>query len=170
MQKTESDIRIFLLAETFRFIDRAKVMPGVKRIALVGSLTTEKMAPRDADVLVTVDAAADLSALATAARKLKGAAQKRNKGADIFLANPDGHYIGRVCQWRKCGPGIRTSCDARHCGRRFFLHDDLDDIALDTALVKAPPVEVWPALIWRGVFPDDLMSCLTRFQASSSAS
>lgn len=138
-------------------------MPGVRRIALVGSLTKEKADPKDADILVTVDDAADLADLATAARKLKGAAQTRNKGADVFLANPAGRYIGRICHWRECGPGIRTSCDARHCGRRHFLHDDLDDVTLDSLLVKEPPIEVWPIVVCRETVPGDLMSYIARF-------
>lgn len=169
MQQTEPEIRAFLIAEAFRFIGRAKVMPGVKKIALVGSLTKDKADPKDADILVTVDDDVDLSGLATAARKLKGAAQTRNKGADIFLANPEGRYIGRICHWRECGPGIRTSCDARRCGGRHFLHDDLDDITLDSALVKEPPVEVWPALVCRGEVPNDLMSFLSLFYVPPSA-
>jgi predicted nucleotidyltransferase len=169
LQQTEPDIRAFLIAEAFRFIDRAKAIPGVKRIALVGSLTKEKADPKDADVLVTVDDAADLSGLAAAARKLKGAAQTRDKGADIFLANPDGRYIGRICHWRECGPGIRTSCDARRCGGRHYLHDDFDDVTLDPVLVKEPPVEVWPKLVCRGGVPADLMTYLSRFQSGISA-
>lgn len=169
MQQTEPDIRLFLIDEAFRFIGRAKAMPGVRKIALVGSLTKDKADPKDADILVTVDDTADLTGLANAARKLKGAAQTRNKGADIFLANPDGHYIGRICHWRECGPGIRTSCDARRCGARNFLNDDLDDVTLDSVLVNEPPVEVWPALVCRATVPNDLMSYLSRFQSGAGA-
>ena len=165
MQQPEPDIRAFLITETFRFIGRAMAMPGVRRIALVGSLTKEKLDPKDADILVTVDDDADLTGLATAARKLKGTAQTKNKGADIFLASPDGRYIGRICHWRECGPGIRTSCDARRCGGRHFLHDDLDDVALGSMLVNEPPVEVWSALVCRRAVPSDLMSYLSRFQS-----
>ncbi len=34
--------------------------------------------------------------------------------------------------------GIRTACDARHCGRRAFLHDDLDVVTLDAV---APTIQ-----------------------------
>ena len=98
-------------------------------------------------MLVTVDDDADLTPLATLGRRLKGHAQSRNKGADIFLADPSGKYIGRICSWRECYPGKRMSCDARHCGRRAFLHDDLDDVTLDASLIKTPPLELWPEIV-----------------------
>ena len=50
----ELTIRAFLLVEVQRFIERACTCPGVRRIALIGSLTTDKENPKDADVLVTV--------------------------------------------------------------------------------------------------------------------
>lgn len=155
-------IRSFLLSEVLCFVERARVCPGVRRIALVGSLVTDKEDPKDADVLVAVDDAADLTELAAAGRRLKGRAQSRNKGADIFLANPSGNYIGRTCHWRECHPGVRASCDARHCGRRAFLHDDLDAVTLDTALVKAPPLELWPAIVRRAQLPSDVEAQLVQ--------
>jgi predicted nucleotidyltransferase len=167
MQQDNSDIRAFLLAETFRFIDRVAAMPGIKHIAIIGSLTTTKADPKDADILVTVEDDADLTALAAASRRLKGLAQSKNKGADIFLANPSGQYIGRICHWRECGPGIRASCDALHCGRRHYLHDDFNDIRLSTTAVTEPTVEVWPKVICRQNVPGDLQSYLSRFQPDS---
>lgn len=162
MQITNSEwpIRAFLLAEVQRFVERACTCLGVRRIALVGSLTTEKENPKDADVLVTVDDDADLRPLATLGRRLKGHAQSRNKGADIFLADPSGKYIGRICSWRECYPGKRMSCDARHCGRRAFLHDDLDDVTLDVSLIKTPPLELWPKIVRRIELPADVESQL----------
>jgi hypothetical protein len=148
--------RNHLLYEVRRFVERARVCPGVRRIALVGSLTTDKENPKDADVLVIVDDDADLTPLATLGRRLKGHAQSRNKGADIFLADPSGKYIGRICSWRECYPGKRMSCDARHCGRRAFLHDDLDDVTLDASLIKTPPLELWPKIVRRVELPGDV--------------
>ena len=167
MQQSDSDIRAFLIAETFRFINRVVATPGIRRIALIGSLISIKTNPKDADILVTVDDDADLTALATAARKLKGLAQSKNKGADVFLANPSGQYIGRICHWRECGPGIRASCDARHCGQRHYLHDDLDDINLDALLVKEPPLEIWPVVVYRQPVASDLLPFLSRFEVGS---
>ena len=142
-------IRDELLSEVRRFVKRAHVCSGVQSIALAGSLATDKKNPKDADVLVTVDDDADLTPLATAGRRLKGHAQSKNKGADIFLADTAGNYIGRICHWCECRPAVRASCDARHCGRRAFLHDDLDAVTLDASLIKAPPLELWPKIVCR---------------------
>lgn len=152
----DSSIRSFLLNEVLRFVKYACTCQGVRRVAVVGSLARDKDDPKDADVLVTVDDDADLTPLAAAGRRLKGRAQSRNRGADIFLVDPSGNYIGRTCHWRECRPGIRVSCDAQHCGRRSFLHDDLDDVTLDSALINAPPLELWPSIVRRVVLPNDV--------------
>ena len=165
----ESPIRSFLLSEVLRFVERARGCPGVRRIALVGSLARDKHDPKDADVLVTVDDDADLADLATAGRGLKGRAQSRNKGADVFLADPSGTYIGRICHWRECRPGVRVACDARRCGRRPFLHDDLDVVTLDPGLVEAPPLELWPKVVPRVRLPGDVETQLVEPLAASSA-
>jgi hypothetical protein len=149
-------IRSFLLLEVLRFVKYASRCEGVRRVALVGSLARQKADPKDADVLVVVEDHLDLAPLAAAGRRLKGRAQSRNKGADIFLADPHGAYIGRTCHWRECGPGIRASCDARNCGRRPFLHDDLDDVTLDAALITAPPLDLWPNVVCRVELPRDV--------------
>jgi len=149
-------LRAFLLEGVLRFITSAMGLPGVSRIAMFGSLTTNKPVPKDADVLVTVDPAMDLSRLAEAGRALKGHGQTRNSGADIFLADPEGTYIGRICHWRECRFGIRLACRAQHCGRREFLHDDLQVVALAPALVAAPPIELWPTVVRRVAVPADV--------------
>lgn len=135
-------LRSFLLAQVLRFTLKVAGLPGVSRIALMGSLTTSKAAPKDADVLVSVSPDCSLDRLATAARALKGQAQSRNSGADIFLADLDGRYIGRICHWRECRPGIRLACRAQHCGRREFVHDDLQVVHLASTLVAQPPIEL----------------------------
>jgi predicted nucleotidyltransferase len=168
MTNDVDEIRAFLIAESFRFIKRVEVILGVTRIAIIGSLATVKADPKDVDILVTVDNDLDLTALAAAARSLKGMAQSKNRGADIFLANPEGHYIGRICHWRNCGPGIRASCDAHHCGQRHFLHDDFSDIKLESRLVREPPIIVWPVTVYRVKIPGDLLSYLSQYPAATS--
>jgi len=148
--------RALLIAEVLAFVRAARQLPGVVRIALIGSLTTEEPDPKDADVLVTVTDDADLKPLATLGRKLAGHAQGFRRGGDVFLADPRGNYLGRTCPWRRCGPGIRATCDALHCGRRPYLHDDWEAIRLDETLIAAPPIELWPEIVHRAPIPDDI--------------
>jgi hypothetical protein len=147
-----------LLAAVRAFVQAAAGCAGVQRIALVGSLATDKPVPKDADVLVTIDAAMDLTALARAGRRLKGQAQTINLGADIFLADQDGCYLGRICHYRECHP--RVLCRARHCGRRQHLNDDLDVVTLSQDLLAAPPVDLWPTIVRRLALPPDVEASL----------
>ena len=152
--------RAHLIAEALSFARSASRLPGVTRIALLGSLTTAKPDPKDADLLVTVAEEADLAPLAALGRKLQGHAQSLNRGADVFLADPAGHYLGRTCPWKDCRPGLRLRCDALHCGRRAYLHDDLATVELPPSLTAAPPVELWPAVVVHGPIPADLEQAL----------
>jgi predicted nucleotidyltransferase len=145
-----------LLAEALAFVQAASRLQGVTRIALIGSLTTEEPDPKDADLLVTVTDDMDPAPLARLGRKLQGHAQSFARGGEVFLADPRGHYLGRTCPWKQCGPGIRTSCDALHCGRRPYLHDDLETISLDESLTLAPPIELWPQIVVRVPVPPDV--------------
>jgi len=47
-------IRTHLLAGVLAFTRAACSIPGMTRIALIGSLATEKANPKDADMLVTI--------------------------------------------------------------------------------------------------------------------
>src|SRR6266581_8929969 len=67
------------------------------------------------------------------------------------------------------GPESGWACDARHCGRRPFLHDDLDVVTLDRGLVQAPPLELWPTFVPRGRLPGDVKTQLVQPLAASSA-
>lgn len=149
-------IREFLIIEVRRFVESACRIRGVRRIALIGSLTTPKNNPKDADVLVYIDQNVNLKSLAFAGGQFKGRTQTRNCGADIFLADPQGQYLGRTCHWRDCRPGIRVVCRALHCGRRQYLYDDLVDLRLPPSVVELPALELWPAIIRRGSLPPDL--------------
>jgi len=168
MQPIDEDVRAFLIAEAFRFIERIVDIPGVRRIAMLGSLLSSKANPKDVDLLITVDDEADLSSLAKSARRLMGMAQSKNRGADVFLANSAGQYIGRICHWSRCGPHFRATCDARNCGMREYLHDDLDDIKLDSRLVKEPPLEIWPSVVARQSVAKDLLPFLAKYEVYRS--
>jgi hypothetical protein len=168
MQPNDENVRAFLIAEAFRFIERVVGISGVRRIAMLGSLLSSKPNPKDVDLLVSVDEDTDLTSLAKAARRLKGMAQSKNRGADVFLANSAGQYIGRICHWSQCGPHFRATCDARNCGVREYLHDDFDDIQLDPRLVKEPPLEIWPSVIARQSVAKDVLVLLAKYEVNRS--
>ena len=139
-----------------RFVVSVREIPGVRRIAILGSIVTDKPDPKDIDLLVVAADDADLAPVATCARRLRGRAQSFNRGADVFLADERGTYIGRACHWKDCRPGVRQACDALHCGRRPYLHDDLDAIRLNSTLVVSPPVTLWPCVERRRPLPPDV--------------
>ena len=147
-----------LLLGAYSFVRAARLCPGVRRIALLGSLATAKAIPKDVDLLVTVERAMDLSQLARAGRRLKGSAQTINLGADIFLADIAGHYLGRICHYRECHP--RVACRAQHCGLKMHLNDDLRVVTLSKDLLASPPIELWPKVIRRVAVPEDLEEML----------
>ncbi|HVU32691.1 MAG TPA: UPF0158 family protein [Opitutaceae bacterium] len=148
--------RDHLLAGVLVFVRAVQQLPGVTRIALLGSLTGDKPEPKDVDMLVTVSDEIDLTPLAKAGRKLGGHAQQLNRGVDVFLANERGEYIGRTCHWRECGPRFRATCDALHCGQRHYLHDDFRALRLKKAVIEAPPIELWPQVNARVTPPADV--------------
>jgi len=160
MSLPEPPPRARLIVEALAFVQAARQLPGVTRIALIGSLATDEPEPKDADLLVTVADDMNLTPLATLGRKIQGHAQSFNRGADVFLADPRGNYLGRTCPWKQCGPGIRAGCDALHCGRRPYLHDDLETICLSKDVIMAPPIELWPQVVARVAAPEDLEQAL----------
>jgi hypothetical protein len=124
----------------------------------MGSLVTSKAIPKDADVLVTINGTMDLGELARAGRRLKGSAQAINLGADIFLGDATGRYLGRICPYRQCHP--RVACLAQHCGRREHLNDELHVVTLSKQLLAAPPVDLWPDVVRRLTVPADVEALL----------
>jgi len=142
-----------------RFVASARQIAGVRRIAVLGSIVTAKPDPKDIDVLVVVADDADLAPLARCSRRLQGHAQGFNRGAD-----ERGRYIGRTCRWKDCRPGVRQACDALHCGRRPYLHDDLDAIGLNTDVVLSPPVTVSPFVERQIALPPDVEEVIAAFE------
>ena len=143
-----------LLRVALEFVRAASACPGVARIALIGSLATPKPVPKDVDMLVTLEDGMDLDPLATVSRRLKGRAQSFNLGADIFLCDRAGRYLGRVCGFRECHP--RARCLAMHCGRRDHLNDDLEVVTLDTSVTLSPAFVLWPEVERRADAPQDV--------------
>ncbi|MCL4267615.1 MAG: hypothetical protein KJ069_30865 [Anaerolineae bacterium] len=88
------------------FVRAASHLPGITRIALIGSLTTDKVDPKDADMLVTVTDQADWTPLAMSGRKLQGHCQGFGRSGEVFLADEQHHYLGRTCSWKQCGPAV----------------------------------------------------------------
>ena len=108
-----------VLLGAYSFVRAASTYAGLRRISLLGSLVTAKAIPKDVDLLVTIDSTMDLTQLARAGRRLMGSTQSINLGADVFLADVAGRYLGRICYYRECRP--RTACRAEHCGLRQHL-------------------------------------------------
>jgi hypothetical protein len=102
------DPRPHLLRAVLTFVRSARSTPGLLRIALLGSLVTDNPLPKDADVLVSIDANVGLAPLARLGRRLQGTAQTINLGADIFLADTAGHYLGRICHYRSAHIPVAT--------------------------------------------------------------
>jgi hypothetical protein len=119
-------------------------------------------------VLVVVTDDTDLARLATHARRLQGTAQQVKCGADVFLADGQGTYLGRTCHWKDCRPGIRVACDALHCGRRPHLHDDLDVVRLSQDTIERPPVTVWTQVVRRCTLPSDVERALKSLDTASN--
>ena len=150
--------RRLLLLGAYSFVRATCQCPGVRRIALLGSVAATKAIPKDIDLLVTIERAMDLSQLARAGRRLKGLAQTINLGADIFLTDTAEHYLGRICHYRECHP--RAACHAQHCGFKAYINDDLHVVTLSRDLIASPPVDLWPEVIRRIAVPEDVEKIL----------
>jgi len=101
-----------------------------------------------------------LTRLAKISRRLQGKTGGIGGGADIFLANNQNEYIGRICIWKECRRGIRRACDALNCGKREYLHDDLQVVKLSKELIENPPLVIYPELIRNVKIPSDVEEIL----------
>ncbi|MGB6223436.1 UPF0158 family protein [Haloferula sp.] len=156
------DKRPDLLRAVMDFVRETHQLPGVYRISLIGSLVTSKSIPKDVDILVEVDEVTPLQKLAKLTRNLLGKTLQTgdNCGADVFLCDQDGEYLGRICSYKNCAPNIRRSCPAKHCGRREYLCDDLQNVDLDPSLIAEPPLTLWPKFVARAEIPDDVRAAI----------
>ena len=122
MRETVEGHRAELLVGLRRFVAAACHVPGVRRIAPVGSIVTAKPDPKDVDVLIVVSDAADLAPLAAQARRLQGHAQVLSRGADVFLANERGACISSPTATGSVGRS-KVPCRVRVTR---FARDDAD--------------------------------------------
>jgi hypothetical protein len=150
-----SSTRANLLRFGAEFRSLIAELKGIERVALIGSLCTDKAEPNDIDFVVTLKPGTDIGPLARVSRRLKGRAQQINRGADIFLVE-EGQYIGRICHYRQCHP--RVLCRALHCGLRDHLNDDLGVLRLRQDLITDPPLEIWPNWKARDSMPKDTIA------------
>lgn len=158
------DKRADLLRAVLVFVNDARHLTGVRRIALLGSLATPKAIPKDVDLLDEISDDMPLKKLATFKRQLLGKTMQTGDGCgvDVFVCNPQREYLGRICSWKNCAPGIRQGCHAQHCGRRTYLYDDLQVARLNPSLIAKPPLELWPEIITRAEIPDDVREELVK--------
>jgi len=158
------DKRPDLLRAVLEFVRTSREIPGVRRIALLGSLATDKRVPKDVDVLVEISDDMNLGELARRARQLAGKVNQTgdNCGADVLLCDAKERYLGRTCPWSRCAPGIRVACEAQTCGQRPHLYDDLQNLKLKPQLIAQPPLELWPKLSAHVDLPEDVRSELVR--------
>ncbi len=161
-ESDEPPMRTLLLREMAEVVCALKRAPGVTRIAMIGSLATTVETPRDADLLVSVDNEVNLATLARLGRRWRAFVQSLHCSGDIFLADNRENYLGRTCPWKDCGLDHNPHCDARHCGRRHYLHDDLNTIRLSRQVTLTPPVELWPEIVLRVPVPQDVTDILIR--------
>jgi len=114
-QWIQPTVRQRLLEDALQFVRTASRLSGVLRLALLGSLATAKPEPKDVDLLLTATDEADLTPMASAARRLQGHAQSYNHGADVFVADLQGHYVGRPA-------ATETWCSASEERRELRLY------------------------------------------------
>ncbi|MHB8871951.1 MAG: hypothetical protein ACYC5G_05860 [Candidatus Doudnabacteria bacterium] len=151
-----SEYRQNLIKLVLDFVISCKEIDGVDRISIIGSLIYSKVKPKDVDLLITISDALDLTHLAKISRRLQGKSGELTGGADIFLANRNNEYLGRICIWKDCRPGVRMSCDAQNCGMRKYLHDDLGVIKIAKEVVEKPSLILYPNLVRNTLVPEDV--------------
>jgi hypothetical protein len=91
----DSTIRARLIAEVLGFVRAARKRAG-GRACPVGSLITEKPEPQDADLLVTVTPTFACLIWPNWTQAARPRA-KLQPNADVFLADPQHEYLGRLC-------------------------------------------------------------------------
>ena len=150
--------RAELLAAVRWFLERIPGVPGIERVALVGSLATDKLDPQDLDLLATVRPGADLTALAALGRRTEGKRKNGTWGVDLFVVE-NGRYLGRACKYREPHPRVR-------CGRclcvpeRPFLCDTSGQFTLNVDALVGTGAVLWPQFQAAKDLPQDVVGIL----------
>jgi len=153
----DTDRGALLLAAKW-FFNRATKLESVTRIALIGSICTDKKNPKDIDILLTIAPAADIAPISKLKRQMSGRIQRGLLGADIFLAE-EGSYIGRPCRFREPHPRVGCAQDGLRCDfNRPFLCDTSCSFELKKEVITSPPIILYPRLLTAGKIPADVQA------------
>jgi predicted nucleotidyltransferase len=155
MKKNETD-RSVLLGAAKWLVDAVVNCHEIKKVALCGSICTNKEHPKDLDVLIYLKSDADIKPVAALKRKLQGQISRGRLGADVFLIEDD-KYIGRACYYKE--PWCRVVCSnaGLRCDlKRLHLCDTSRTVTLKQELVDNPPVTIFPEFSTIVQLPQDL--------------
>jgi len=123
-----------LTAAAMDLAGKARKLPCVLEVAIVGSVAGEDPFPDDLDLAVVVS---DMDeSLAGCARQLSG----RCSYWDVFLFDEDLRYVGDLCHRREC-PGGSVEC--RGCGRTPHLRPGLGSEYDESVFFSSPIAVLW---------------------------
>ena len=142
-----------LLLAVCSFVRAARICPGVLRIALIGSLVTNKPIPKDADVLVTIDDTTDLTGLARAASAPQGVCSNHQPSSLMRLGVTSDAFasIASAIRAWHASPSI---ADAAPTSTMTHV------VTLSKELLAAPPIDLWPDVVRRLKVPPDVEALL----------
>jgi len=153
----DTDRGALLLAAQW-FFNRAIKLESITRIALIGSICTDKQHPKDIDILLTIKPDADISSISKLKRQMSGRSQRGLLGADIFLME-EGSYIGRPCRFREPHPRVGCAQDGLRCDfDRPFLCDTSNSFELKNEVITSPPIILYPRLLAARKIPADIQA------------
>jgi hypothetical protein len=157
----------FILARYAHFREAAEYvaaafarLPSERRVPLFGSVASSARPesgrvrrrgstlhePKDVDVAVWIDHAADLDRLRVLrSRAVTELWNDKEVGVahhqvDVFLVDVAGTYLGRLCCFNQC-PKHKPDCRALNCGRIPFLRQH-DGFVLDPEALRADRIRV----------------------------
>src|SRR2546426_2914510 len=83
MIEDQPKVRDSLLEAALGFVQSAARLSGIRCIALIGSIVSDRPSPKDIDLVVYVADDADLAPLASTARRLQGRLQRDRKSTRL---------------------------------------------------------------------------------------